>query len=237
MASLANTRVLVLGGSSGIGEAIARRSAESGAAVTIASRSADRLAAAAERIARDIDTAVLDTGDNDAIEAFFAEHGLWDHVIVSSADTARGPMREMPLADAYAAMDSKFWGAYRIARAARIAEHGTLTFVTGFLAERPAAGAALQGAINAALEGLMRGLMLELAPVRVNAVSPGLVDTPLWDNLSTARKREILDSTADRLPVGRVGRAGDVANAVHYLLITGFASGSVVRIDGGGAIS
>ncbi len=237
MASLAQTRVLVIGGSSGIGEAVARRSAESGADVTIASRSADKLTRAAETIGHRVGTAVLDTGDNAAVERFFAENAAWDHLIVSSAATARGGMRAMTLDDAYASMDSKFWGAYRAVRAARMVRGGTITLVSGFLSERPSAGATLQGAINAALEGLMRGLALELAPVRVNAVSPGMIDTPLWDDMPEARKRDLLTAAADNLPVGRVGRAGDIANAVHYLMITGFATGSVVRVDGGGAIA
>lgn len=237
MASLANTRVLVIGGSSGIGEAIARRSAESGAEVTIASRSTDKLTRAAETIGHRVSTAVLDTSDNSAVEHFFAHNPPWDHLIVSSAATARGGMRAMSLEDAYASMDSKFWGAYRAVRAARMADNGTITLVSGFLSERPSAGATLQGAINAALEGLMRGLALELAPVRVNAVSPGMIDTPLWADMPEARRRELMKTTAAALPVGRVGRAGDIANAVHYLMITGFATGSVVRVDGGGAIA
>ena len=237
MASLANTRVLVIGGSSGIGEAVARRSAESGAEVTIASRSGDKLTRAAETIGHGVRTAVLDTGDNAALERFFADNAPWDHVTISSAATARGGMRAMSLEDAYASMDSKFWGAYRAVRAARMAESGTITLVSGFLSERPSAGATLQGAINAALEGLMRGLALELAPVRVNAVSPGMIDTPLWADMPEARRRELMKTAASDLPVGRVGRAGDIANAVHYLMITGFATGSVVRVDGGGAIA
>lgn len=237
MASLVQTRVLVIGGSSGIGEAVARRSAESGAEVTIASRSTEKLAHAAETIGHGVRTAVLDTGDNASIERFFRENAAWDHLIVSSAATARGGMRTMTLEDAYASMDSKFWGAYRAVRAARMADGGTITLVSGFLSERPSAGATLQGAINAAIEGLMRGLALELAPVRVNAVSPGMIDTPLWDDMPQTRKRELMTDAAEHLPVGRAGRAGDIANAVHYLMITGFATGSVVRVDGGGAIA
>ncbi len=93
----------------------------------------------------------------------------------------------MSLADAAAAMESKFWGAYRVARAARINDGGSLTLISGFLSERPLATAVLQGAINAALEALARRLALELAPVRVNAVSPGMIETPIWDDLGSNR--------------------------------------------------
>jgi NAD(P)-dependent dehydrogenase (short-subunit alcohol dehydrogenase family) len=98
--------------------------------------------------------------------------GPWDHVIVSAAQTPTGPVRTLDLADAEAAMESKFWGAYRVARAAKIKDGGSLTFISGFLSVRPSAGAVLQGAINAALEALARGLALELAPVRVNTGPP-----------------------------------------------------------------
>lgn len=237
MASLANTQVLVVGGSSGIGRAIARRSAESGAEVTIASRSRARLDEAVEHIGHGVQASRLDTGDNAAVEAFFAERPPWDHVVISSAATARGGLRTMPLEEAYASMDSKFWGAYRLVRAARLTETSSVTLISGYLAERPSPTATLQGAINAALEGLVRGLALELAPTRVNAISPGLIDTPLWDDIPEQQRRNMLRTTAEQLPAGRIGRPGDVANAAHYLMVTGFATGSVVRVDGGGAIA
>lgn len=124
MTSLENKRVLVVGGSSGIGQAIAQQAAASGALVTIASRSAEKLSQAAEAIGQQVQTVVLDTADNDAIEAFFAAHEPWDHVVVSAAQTPTGSVRQLPLDDATRAMDSKFWGAYRIARAAGLRSAG-----------------------------------------------------------------------------------------------------------------
>jgi NAD(P)-dependent dehydrogenase (short-subunit alcohol dehydrogenase family) len=124
-----------------------------------------------------VQTRVLDTGDNNVVEGFFQQEQAWDHIVVSAAQTKGGPVRGLSLADAAASMDSKFWGAYRVARAARIKDGGSLTLISGFLSERPSATAVLQGAINAALESLARGLALEFAPVRVNAVSPGVIET------------------------------------------------------------
>src|ERR1700731_4353436 len=143
----------------------------------------------------------------------------------------------MSLADAAAAMESEFWGGYRVARAARINDGGSLTLISGFLSERPSATAVLQGAINAALEALARGLALELAPVRVNAVSPGLIETSLWDSLPDERGKAMFESEATRLPVRRVGRPTDIANAALFLMTTPFATGSTVRVDGGGVIA
>lgn len=229
--------VLVIGGSSGIGQAAAKAFAEAGAAVTIASRHEDKLAAAAEAIGGNVRVAVLDTTDASAVEAFFADEGEFDHVVVSAAQTPTGAVRELALDAARSALESKFWGAYHVARFARIAQGGSLTLVSGFLGTRPSRNAVLQGAINAALESLGRGLALELAPVRVNTVSPGLIATPLWSKLGDDARRDMFQATAERLPARRVGQPEDVARAIVYLAATPFATGSTVLVDGGGAIA
>lgn len=234
---LNDQRVLVVGGSSGIGEATARAFAEAGATVTIASRDAARLAASKDRIGYDMSTGVMDITDDASVRAFLDSAGEFDHVVVSAAQTATGPVRGLELDDAYAAMDSKFWGAYRIARAVRIRQGGSLTFVSGFLSVRPSKNSVLQGAINAALESLARGLALELAPVRVNTVSPGLIATPLWSKIDAEARDRMYEGAAARLPAGRVGQPEDVANAVLYLASTPYATGSTVLVDGGGAIA
>ncbi|WP_144149089.1 SDR family oxidoreductase [Paraburkholderia sp. BCC1884] len=229
--------VLIVGGSSGIGAASARAFADLGANVTIASRNQVKLDAVVADIGANVHSAVLDTTDEAAVEAFFAKAGPFDHVVVSAAQTPGGPVRQLALADAHAAMDSKFWGAYRVARAVRIVEGGSLTFVSGFLSVRPSRSSVLQGAINAALEALARGLALELSPVRVNTVSPGLIATPLWSKLADDARQAMFDGAAARLPARRVGHAEDVANAIVYLAGTPYATGSTVLVDGGGAIA
>jgi NAD(P)-dependent dehydrogenase (short-subunit alcohol dehydrogenase family) len=236
MSSLKNQRVLVVGGSSGIGLAVATQAHAEGAAVTIISRSQAKLDQAAAGIGADIGTVALDTADNHAIERFFAGATPWDHIVISAAQTQSGPIRKLSLEEAQKSMDSKFWGAYRVARAARFSERATLTFVSGVLATRPSAASVLQGAINAALEGLSRGLALELSPVRVNAVSPGLIDTPLWSRLEDSAREGMYARAASNLPAKTVGRADDIGNAVLFLMKTPFATGSTVRVDGGAAI-
>jgi NAD(P)-dependent dehydrogenase (short-subunit alcohol dehydrogenase family) len=235
--NLTKTQVLVIGGSSGIGLATAVAAAEAGASVTIASRSKVKLDAALGCIRGSGRAVVLDTRDQSALEHFFMLEGPWDHVVVSAAQTPTGPVRTLGLADAHAAMESKFWGAYRVSRAAKIRDGGSLTLISGFLSVRPSAGAVLQGAINAALEALARGLALELAPVRVNAVSPGLIATPLWSGMAEEKRAAMFAGAAASLPARRVGQPEDVANAVLFLATTPFATGSTVRVDGGGAIA
>jgi len=235
MPSLSNQRVLVVGGSSGIGFAVAQSAVLAGAEVTIASRSAEKLAAASRSLGT-VKSAIIDTADEIGIEAFFQENDPWDHIVISAAQTPSGPVRKLSLDDAKKAMESKFWGAYRVARAARFSERGSLTFISGFLSERPSASSVLQGAINAALESLGRGLALELSPVRVNSVSPGLVDTPLWSKMEDESRKSMFERVAASLPAKTIGQPGDIANAVLFLMTTPFATGSNVRVDGGGVI-
>lgn len=238
MASLEGQRVLVVGGSSGIGLGAAERAASAGARVTIASRSAERLRAAEAAVGYGAVGRVLDTRDAAAVEGFFADGGLWDHVVVSASQTTVAPVRELPLADAYGSMDSKFWGAYRVARAAPIRPGGSLTLVSGFLAVRPRKGRAIQGAINAAVEGLTRGLALELAPVRVNCVSPGFVDTPLTRRMwPEAERAAQLERMATGLPAGLIGQSEHVAIQIEACMVNPYMTGSIIYLDGGGMLA
>lgn len=236
-----SARVLVVGGSSGIGLATAKAFAAHGAQVTIASRNADKVAAAVAEASAGargtVQGAQIDTTRDDDVVRFFADGQPWDHVVVSAAQTPTGQVRKLPLADAYAAFDSKFWGAYRVARAVQIRDGGSLTLVSGFLATRPSKVSVLQGAINAAVEAIARGLALELSPVRVNTVSPGLIATPLWDKLDATARQSMYDGAAASLPAKRVGQPEDVANAILYLAGTPFSTGSTVLVDGGGVIA
>ncbi|WP_218182662.1 SDR family oxidoreductase [Pseudomonas gingeri] len=234
MKDLTHSKVLVIGGSSGIGAATAEAFAARGAQVTIASRNAAKLDAVARRIG--VQTAILDTTDEAAVSTFFATAGTFDHVVISAAQTPGGPVRQLELTDAYVAMDSKFWGAYRVARHVSIKAGGSLTLVSGYLSGRPSKASVLQGAINAALEALSRGLALELSPVRVNTVSPGLIATPLWSKLSEEARQAMYEGAAARLPAQVVGQPEDVANAIIYLASTPYSTGSTVLVDGGASI-
>ncbi|WP_336763384.1 SDR family oxidoreductase [Asaia sp. VD9] len=229
-------RILVIGGSSGIGLAAARSALMKGALVTIASRSLEKLERARAELGDACRCTVLDIRDFDAVAAFFNAYPEWDHVVISAAQTPSGPIRSLSMQEARQAVDSKFWGAYHVAKAARLSASGSLSLVSGFLSVRPSASSVLQGAINAALEGLVRGLALELSPVRVNAVSPGLIDTPLWAKMDEGKRAAMFARAGEHLPAGRVGNAEDIAQAILFVMRNGFATGSTVRVDGGGAI-
>jgi NAD(P)-dependent dehydrogenase (short-subunit alcohol dehydrogenase family) len=134
-------------------------------------------------------------------------------------------------------MNAKFWTAYKTARLARISAEGSLTLVSGYLSHRPNKDALLQGCINAALESLGRGLALALSPVRVNTVSPGLIDTPIRAAMPADQKQKMFDHAASTLPAGRVGQPEDVAEAILMLMTNPFTTGSTLFVDGGGSIA
>ena len=234
---LKDKKFLVVGGSSGLGFATAKCALERGARVTIASNDQEKLNRAAGQLADNVSTSLVDTRNEASVEAMFAAAGEFDHIVVSASSAKTGSVRRLPLADAYAAMDSKFWGAYRVARAARLAPGGSLTLISGMLGRRPSASSVLQGAINAALEGLVRGLALELAPVRVNAVSPGTIDTRVHSHLSADKRIAMIEDLQRRLPAGRIGQPEEVAQAILFLAANSYVTATVVAVDGGSLIA
>jgi NAD(P)-dependent dehydrogenase (short-subunit alcohol dehydrogenase family) len=235
--SLDQARVLVIGGSSGIGEATAAMAGQAGARVTIASRSATRLASAYTRLIAEVQTAELDVSDDGAVRAFFEARPPWDHVVLAGSATQTGPVRGLALEAARMSTDNKFWGAYHVARHAKVVNGGSITFVSGVYAQRPQPDAVLQGALNAAVEALARGLALELAPrVRVNTVSPSTTVTPLWDKLGPEGRAAKFDAMRARLPLQRVAEPADIAHAILFVATNRFATGSTVLVDGGDAL-
>jgi NAD(P)-dependent dehydrogenase (short-subunit alcohol dehydrogenase family) len=228
-------RTLVIGAAGGIGRATALAFAALGAQLTVAGRTD----ASVFQVAKETGAlpASLDILDEGAIQNFFADQRPFDHVVIAAASTKTGSITSLPLIEAKAAMESKFWGAYRVARAARLSDGGSLTFVSGLLAERPTASAVLQGAINAALEALARGLALELAPVRVNTVSPGLIDTPLHDRMEPTAREALYERMRQSLPARRMGKPEDVAQAIVLAATNPFMTGTTINVDGGGRYS
>jgi NAD(P)-dependent dehydrogenase (short-subunit alcohol dehydrogenase family) len=232
---LAGKKVVVVGGSSGIGLATAELAKAQGAEVIIASRSADKVKAAADKVgAKGL---VCDVTNDDSVVNLFKSVGAVDHVVVSAAQLKSGPFKTVSMEDARSTLEGKLWGAWRVARAAEIKAGGSLTLVSGFLSVRPRPNSAIVGAANGALESLARALALELAPVRVNCVSPGIIDTPIRAAMPEAARKDMLAKIAGGLPVGRVGLAEDIGVQILAFMANGFATGAVVYIDGGALIA
>ena len=232
---LAGKKVVVVGGSSGIGLSTAELARAEGAEVIIAARNADRLNAAAGRLKAMAIPA--DVTSDESVAALFRSCGPVDHVVVTAAQLRSGPFKTVSMDDVRGTMEGKFWGAWRVARSAEIRPGGSLTLISGFLSIRPRPNSAIVGAANGAIESLARSLALELAPVRVNCVSPGIIDTPIRAAMPEVARHDMLAKTAAALPVGRVGVGDDIARQILAFMTIGFATGSIVYIDGGALIT
>lgn len=232
MFDLKGQRVLVVGGSSGIGKGAAMAAAEAGAEMMIASRSAARVEAAAALIGHGCTTGLVDICDDASVEDFFAKAGVFDHVLTTAAQVQIAPVKSLSVVEAQASMNSKFWGTYRIARAAKISDGGSLTLTSGAAAVRATKGRALQTAINAGVEALTKGLALEFAPVRVNTVSPGVVETERWQQLDAARLAQVQKIAAHSV-TARAGTTGEIAIQILACMVNPFMTGSVVYVEGG----
>jgi NAD(P)-dependent dehydrogenase (short-subunit alcohol dehydrogenase family) len=236
--SLAGKRVLVVGGGSGIGFAVAEAAKADGASVTIASSNAERIAAAAGRL--NAEGASLDITDEDAVAAFFAGADGFDHVVTTAGDWGgmrRGPLADTDLKAAESVFRVRFWGALTLAKhaAGAVTPGGSITLTDGMIAHRPTKGSAISTAMAGAIEHLTRGLAVELSPVRVNCVCPGLIRTEIWDNLvpdAERREAQLASMTKGQL-IPRAGSPAETAEAYLYLMRGGYTTGQVLYVEGG----
>ena len=239
--SLDSQRVVLIGGTAGIGLATAKRAAAAGARVVVAGRSARRLVAAKDEIGGPVEGATLDATDEGAVEAFFAGLGSFDHLasfMPTAANQAvasrQGRFLDMSMTEFRTLLENRFWGCLNCVRhgAPHVSATGSITIITGVAHRKGRPGYTVSAVGNAALEGLMRVLALELAPVRVNAVAPGYIRTAVLDVLPKARTADWERLTATQ-PVPRMGEVGEVAQAVLFMMESGFTTGAILDVDGG----
>jgi NAD(P)-dependent dehydrogenase (short-subunit alcohol dehydrogenase family) len=229
-------RVVVFGGTSGIGYATAKAAAGQGADVVVVSSSPDRVSAAARTL--DVAGEVVDLADPTAVDEFFTRLGDLDHLVY----TAGEPLSLMPVAtldmdSARSFFGLRYFGALNAVRAAvpHLRAAGSITLTTGTAADRPLPGWSVASSICGAIDSLTRALAVELAPIRVNAVKPGVTRSPLWG--SGEAVEALYDETAKALPLGRVGEVTDVAAAYLYLICQPFTTGTVITVDGGALLA
>ena len=231
---LKGANIVVMGGSSGIGLAAAKLAQHEGATVTIAGRSLEKLAQA-QRELDGVRTVVADVTDEASVGRVFEELDHVDHVLISAGTIVNGKIVDNDLATLRHIVDERIWGPTYVVRHARPRmTSGSMTFTSGGLSSRPRLGAAMITAGLAAVEALAPALALELAPVRVNAVTPGLIDTPLLHAAYGANRDALVNSRAAALPGKRIGTADEVAQAIIMLMTNEYINGAVLHIDGGG---
>ena len=235
--SLAGKRVVVIGGGSGIGFAVADLAREAGAEIVIASSRAATVDAAVERLGGSTGR-VVDLRDEGGVAAFFKDLGPFDHLAMTAGDWGGvmfAPTADIDLDRAREDLAVRFWGALAAAKhgCRTIAQDGSITLTSGMLAHRPMKGAPLVTAVAGAMEHMTRGLAVDLAPVRVNAVCPGLI---LTDHVKRTMPEAMQQSFVAPLPVPRAGSPAEAAKAYVYLMLNGYATGQILPVDGGGLV-
>jgi NAD(P)-dependent dehydrogenase (short-subunit alcohol dehydrogenase family) len=234
--SLQDTRIVILGGTSGLGFATAEAAAREGARIAIASSSRERVDRAVAALPRGTEGFVVDVSREDNVACFFRTVGAFDHLVFTAGERLTlSPLHTLRLDVAREAFTRRYWGALTAVKYGReqIRPGGSIVLTTGAAKDRPHAGWTVAASICGAIDALTRALAIELAPIRVNAVSPGVVRTALWDNLADSDRETLYRDVGGALPVGRVGEASDVAEAYLYLMRERFSTGQVITVDGG----
>jgi NAD(P)-dependent dehydrogenase (short-subunit alcohol dehydrogenase family) len=235
---LTGQRLVVIGAGSSIGRRLARTASAAGADLVLAGPDLGRLQATADGLAGDAETVRLDITDEGSIRELAARTGRFDHLVSTAAVPANGPLADLDLADVQRAFAAKVIGPLLLAKhlAGQAAEGGSFTFFSGVAAWRPAPERTVMATTNGALAFLVQALAVEIAPLRVNAVSPGIVDSGAWDRLGDG-KEAFLQGVAQRNPARRVGRPEDLVDAVLFAVGNPYVTGTVLHVDGGGRLA
>ena len=233
--SLHDAHVLVFGASTGIGLATAMAAKQHGASVTLVGRTLAKLDAAAAAIGA-ARTAVADIADRKSVEAVFAGTKRLDHLVITAGSLRVGRLADSDPDELLTAVHERIAGSLYAIKAALplMPPTGSIVLTGGLLSSRPAGnGTAVVSAAVRGVEGLARSLALELKPIRVNVISPGYVDTPMYDSFGAEGRAALLKKAAEVLPGGRIGSASEVGAAILFLLSNGYVNGEVLHIDGG----
>jgi NAD(P)-dependent dehydrogenase (short-subunit alcohol dehydrogenase family) len=232
--TLRDQRIVIIGGSSGIGFAVAEAALAEGAEVVIGSSRASKVEAAVARLGQAASGAAIDVRDEAGVQAFLAGVGAFDHLAYTAGDwdrTPTGAIADLDFTAAAASLEVRFWGALRTIKHAlpHLSANSSITLTDGTMTHRPMKGRPLSSAFGAAIEHLAKGLAVDLAPIRVNTVCPGLILTEVW----SATPPERLAKMTERFPVPKGGDPAEVAQAYIYLMKGGYTTGQVLVVDGG----
>ena len=233
---LNNKKVIVLGGSSGLGLATAQAAAIAGAQVIIVSGNEKRMREALATLPANAEGYSADLGRNENVQHFFSEVGTFDHLVYTAGDQlTMSELAEMDLEQAKHFFTIRYWGALAAIKygSANISPKGSINLISGIASSRPGKGWALAASVCGAIEGLTRAMAVELAPIRVNCVLPGVIKTNLWNTFSEEQRNGFYATVGNSLLVKRVGEAEDIAQAFIYLMQQSFCTGQCLIVDGG----
>jgi len=236
--SLENKRIAIIGGTSGIGLAVARAALAERAQVVVGS-SRERKVSAAKEALPGAEAFAIDVRDEASVVAFFERVGPFDHLVFTAGDWDRmfggGPLETLDITAAATTFSVRFWGAVAAAKHAHknIRAGGSITLTDGMIAHSARKGAVIAGAMAGAIEHLTRALAVDLAPIRVNCVCPGLIKTDIWKGIPEEQREETWKRLTKRLPISRIGEPDEAAEAYLYLMRAGYTSAQVLRVDGG----
>jgi len=236
--SLRQQRVTVIGGTSGIGFAVAERALAEGAHVVVGSSSAEKVDAVLAKLPG-AEALAVDVKDEASVARFFDRVGAFDHLVFTAGDWGQffgaTTIAELDIARAKDLFAVRFWGALTAVKHARkhLRDGGSITLTDGTVAHRPRKGSPISTAMAGAVEHLVRALAVELAPIRVNGVCPGAVRTDIWNAIPEAQREDRFKKMTERQLVRRIGEPSEVAEAYLYLMRGGYTTGQILRVDGG----
>jgi NAD(P)-dependent dehydrogenase (short-subunit alcohol dehydrogenase family) len=234
--SLSSKRVVIIGGTSGIGLATAHAATDAGAEVILASSRQSSIDAALGELSAATTGYALDVLDTAAVRTFFDHVGEFDHLAYTAGESlSLMPVDGMNIDEARGFFQIRFFGALNaVSTAAKyIRPEGSITLTSGSARTRSTAGWSVASSLCGATTSLAGALAVELAPIRVNVVEPGIIRSPLWSGMNADDRQAMFDRQAATLPAGRVGELEDVARAFLYSMTQSFMTGTSIPVDGG----
>jgi NAD(P)-dependent dehydrogenase (short-subunit alcohol dehydrogenase family) len=233
---LTGKRVVLLGGTSGIGLATAKAVSAQGAQAVVASSRQSSVDQAISQLPSGTEGRAVDLSDPQETAAFLSSLRGFDHLVHTAGEPlALMPVDSLDVQAAASFFQLRYFSVLTAVRAAtpHLRPGGSITLTTGIAKDRPGPGWAVAASICGAVEALTKALAVELAPIRVNAVSPGVVRSPLWSGMSEQEREQMYQEIGKTLPAGRVGEVEDIAHAYLYLITQPYSTGTVLTIDGG----
>lgn len=234
---LQGQKVVIIGGSAGIGLATAKSAAAKNATVIIISSNQQRIDKALEELPESATGYAIDVTNEIQIKNIFEQIGSFDHLVFTAGENLQlGDLKDTSLVGAHQFFEIRYWGAFSAVKYASPYVKGSIVLTSGIASNRPGKGWSLGASICSAMEGFARAMAIELAPIRVNIVSPGVVKTDLWSGMSLAEREEMYSQIGSSLPVKRVGNADDIAKTYVYLMEQEYGTGQTIIVDGGASL-